>query len=279
MTVRAAVVAVALALSNALSAAGTLSAGSGEPAPSLALRDIDGREVRLDAFRGRTVIVNFWATWCAPCVAEMPSLERLRDALAEDGAEVLAVNLQENAARIRPFAEKLGLSMPLLRDHDGSARKAWDVRVFPTTFVVGPDQHLGGLSSGGLGMTDSGRKETIGGLSREFYHRLYQHYQKPEAWKWQKREEYGNRGQGTPALDGTNRTMWVFEPHVAEATFEAFVDEFEIPVVRNEWLDRKNGVKKDGERIASIIDSRMTFSPCVSRMCWTARRMTSASSS
>jgi len=142
VTVRAAVVAVALALSNALFAAGTLSAGSGEPAPSLALRDIDGREVRLDAFRGRTVIVNFWATWCAPCVAEMPSLERLRDALAEDGAEVLAVNLQENAARIRPFAEKLGLSMPLLRDHDGSARKAWDVRVFPTTFVVGPDQRI-----------------------------------------------------------------------------------------------------------------------------------------
>ena len=118
--------------------------------------------------------------------------------------------------------------------------------------VVGPDVHLGGLSSSGLGMTDSGRKAAIGGLSREFYHRLYEHYQKPEAWKWQKREEYGNRGQGTPALDGENRTMWVFEPHVAEATFEGFVKEFEIPVVRDEWLDRENGVKKDGERIVSI---------------------------
>ena len=93
-------------------------------------------------------------------------------------------------------------------------------RMGKTAIVVGPDVHLGGLSSGGLGMTDSGRKETIGGLSREFYHRLYEHYQKPDAWKWQKREDYGNRGQGTPALDGANRTMWVFEPHIAEATFE-----------------------------------------------------------
>ncbi|MGC1273786.1 MAG: FAD-dependent oxidoreductase [Planctomycetaceae bacterium] len=121
-----------------------------------------------------------------------------------------------------------------------------------TVVVVGPDKHLGGLSSGGLGMTDSGRKETIGGLSRDFYHRLYEHYQQPDAWKWQKREEYGNRGQGTPALDGANRTMWVFEPHVAEATFETFVKEFNIPVHRGEHLDRKTGVKKDGERITSI---------------------------
>jgi peroxiredoxin len=72
----------------------------------------------------------------------MPSLERLRAALATEGLEVLAVNLQENAARIRPFAERLGLSMPMLRDHDGSARSAWGVRVFPTTFVVGPDQRI-----------------------------------------------------------------------------------------------------------------------------------------
>ena len=141
-TTAAAVAILALGLCDPLIAAGRLSAGSGDPAPALALRDIDGREVRLDAFRGRTVIVNFWATWCAPCVAEMPSLERLRASLAGEGLEVLAVNLQENAARIRPFAEKLGLSMTLLRDHDGSARTRWGVRVFPTTFVVGPDQRI-----------------------------------------------------------------------------------------------------------------------------------------
>ena len=65
-----------------------------------------------------------------------------------------------------------------------------------------PDKHLGGLSSGGLGFTDTGNKAVIGGLSREFYHRVWKHYDSPAAWKWQKREEYGNKGQGTPAIDG-----------------------------------------------------------------------------
>ena len=60
----------------------------------------------------------------------------------------------------------------------------------------------------------------IGGLSREFYHRVWQQYQRPDTWKWQRREEYGNKGQGTPAIDGEQRTMWIFEPHVAEQVFE-----------------------------------------------------------
>ena len=89
--------------------------------------------------------------------------------------------------------------------------------------IVCPDKHLGGLSSGGLGFTDTGNKAVIGGLSREFYHRVWQHYRPPDAWKWQKREEYGNKGQGTPAIDGEQRTMWIFEPHVAEQVFEDLV--------------------------------------------------------
>jgi hypothetical protein len=121
-----------------------------------------------------------------------------------------------------------------------------------TVIIVSPDNHLGGLSSGGLGFTDTGNKAVIGGLAREFYHRVWLHYQKPEAWRWEKREQFGNKGQGTVALDGENRTMWIFEPHVAEQVFEDFVREYQIPVVRNEWLNRKNGVKKAGANIVSI---------------------------
>ena len=62
-----------------------------------------------------------------------------------------------------------------------------------SVLVVSPDKHLGGLSAGGLGFTDTGNKAVIGGLAREFYHRLYLHYQQDSAWKWQKREEYGNK--------------------------------------------------------------------------------------
>jgi hypothetical protein len=121
-----------------------------------------------------------------------------------------------------------------------------------TVIVVSPDKHLGGLSSGGLGWTDTGNKAVIGGLSRDFYHRIWQHYDQPEAWKQQKKEEYGNKGQGTAAIDGEQRTMWIFEPSAAEKVFESYVREFQIPVARDEWLDRKAGVKKDGARITSI---------------------------
>jgi hypothetical protein len=121
-----------------------------------------------------------------------------------------------------------------------------------TVIVVGPDRHLGGLSSGGLGFTDTGNKAVIGGLAREFYHRIWLHYQQPDAWRWQKPEEYGNKGQGTPAVDGAQRTMWIFEPHVAETVFEHLVREYRIPVARDEWLDRDGGVTKSAGRITAI---------------------------
>ncbi len=125
-------------------------------------------------------------------------------------------------------------------------------RMGKSVVVVSPDKHLGGLSSGGLGFTDTGNKAVIGGLSRDFYHRVWQHYDTAGAWRWQKKEEYGNKGQGTPAIDGEQRTMWIFEPHVAEQVFEDYVKEFDITVRRDEWLDRAKGVKKEGTRITSM---------------------------
>jgi hypothetical protein len=125
-------------------------------------------------------------------------------------------------------------------------------RLGKTVVIVGPDTHLGGLSSGGLGFTDTGNKAVIGGLSRDFYHRIWQHYDQAGAWTWQKREEYGNKGQGTPAIDGAQRTMWIFEPHAAEKVFEDLVKENQIRVDRNEWLDRATGVSKTGGRIGAI---------------------------
>lgn len=125
-------------------------------------------------------------------------------------------------------------------------------RMGKSVIVVCPDRHLGGLSSGGLGWTDTGNKAVIGGLAREFYHRVWKHYNTEDAWQWQTREEYGNRGQGTAAVDGEQRTMWIFEPHVAEQVFEGFVREYDIPVHCDQWLDREQGVKTDGARIVSI---------------------------
>jgi hypothetical protein len=133
-------------------------------------------------------------------------------------------------------------------------------RMGKSVIIVSPDKHLGGLSSGGLGFTDTGNKEVIGGLAREFYHRVFLHYQKDKVWVWQRREEYGNKGQGTPAIDGKERTMWIFEPHVAEAIFESFVKENNLKIFRNERLNREKGVKKVNGQIISITTlSGITF--------------------
>lgn len=125
-------------------------------------------------------------------------------------------------------------------------------RMGKSVIIVSPDKHLGGMTSGGLGFTDTGNKTVIGGLAREFYHRIYLHYDRPESWKWQKKEAYGNKGQGTPAVDGENRTMWIFEPHAAEKVFEDFVKENSIQVLRNEWLDREKGIVMKNGRIISF---------------------------
>ncbi|TCK80865.1 FAD-dependent oxidoreductase [Albibacterium bauzanense] len=126
------------------------------------------------------------------------------------------------------------------------------IRMGKSVILVSPDIHLGGLSSSGLGFTDTGDKTVIGGLARDFYHQIYLHYQSDSAWKWQKKEDYGNKGQGTSAIDGNERTMWIFEPHVAEEIFENFITNNNIKVYRDEWLDRENGVKLNNGKIISI---------------------------
>ncbi|HSL87225.1 MAG TPA: FAD-dependent oxidoreductase [Bacteroidales bacterium] len=126
------------------------------------------------------------------------------------------------------------------------------VRMGRTVLLVSPDLHLGGMSSSGLGFTDTGNKEVIGGLAREFYQLIYNHYQKPESWRWQKQSEYGNRGQGNPAIDGEKRTQWIFEPHVAEEAYETMIRENNITVLRDEWLDRDGGITMKNGRIISF---------------------------
>lgn len=125
-------------------------------------------------------------------------------------------------------------------------------RMGKSVLLVCPETHLGGLTAGGLGWTDSGNKAVIGGLSREFYHRVWKHYDNAKAWRWEKREAFGNKGQGTPAIDTTGRTQWIFEPHVAEKVYEDWMKELKIPIIRNAWLNRESGVKLTGDRITSI---------------------------
>ncbi len=118
-------------------------------------------------------------------------------------------------------------------------------RMEKSVVIVAPRGKLGGMTSSGLGWTDTGRKSVIGGFAREFYRRVKRHYDRPEAWRYQRRSEYRYYRPNDDA-------MWTFEPHVAEGIFEAYVKEYEIPVLRNDRLVRPGGVIKRGTTIAAI---------------------------
>lgn len=121
-----------------------------------------------------------------------------------------------------------------------------------SVIMVSPDKHLGGMSSSGLGFTDTGNKEVIGGLARRFYQLIYEHYEDSSAWRWQNKSDYGNVGQGNPAIDGDKRTMWIFEPLAAEESFERMIAGPNIRIMRNEWLDRDSGVIMRKGKILAI---------------------------
>jgi peroxiredoxin len=143
---------VAAFLAGAALAAGAagLRPWTGGAAPSLALQDLAGHEHRLADYRGKVVLVNFWATWCEPCRAEMPSMDRLRRSLAGQPFEVLAVNLAEPLSRIERFAGETPLGFPLLRDRDGMVGKAWGARVLPASYLVGRDGRIRYVAYGEL---------------------------------------------------------------------------------------------------------------------------------
>jgi hypothetical protein len=134
----------------------------------------------------------------------------------------------------------------------GVAAAVQAARMGKQAIIVGPDIHLGGLSSGGLGYTDAGNTKAVGGIAREFYEAIYAHYSNVSAWRWQTIETFENTGQGRRAHVDEEKAMWIFEPHVAESIFNTWMKHYNIPVYRNEWLDRKAGVTKQNGRIVSV---------------------------
>ncbi len=110
--------------------------------PPLVLKDLEDGEHALDALGGQVVLVNFWATWCPPCVKEIPSLQRLYARLRDRGFQVLAVDVGETAETVRTFAAPFEVTFPMLIDPDGVALKDWEVHGFPTSFVVDRAGHI-----------------------------------------------------------------------------------------------------------------------------------------
>lgn len=110
----------------------------GAPAPGFELSDLEGNAISLEGLRGRVVFVNFWATWCAPCRDEAPSLERLYRELRDERLEIVAVSIDENGARdeVQAFRDRYALSFPILLDPEQRVYSAFQATGVPETFLV-----------------------------------------------------------------------------------------------------------------------------------------------
>ena len=137
------------------------------PAPDFELLDIDGKVHRLSDYRGQVLIVNFWATWCPPCRAEMPSMQRAWEKVEPEGIQMLAINVGEDEETIFDFTADYPVNFPLPMDRDSTVVQAWPVRGLPTTFVVDPDGRLVYRAIGEREWDDAGLLDRVRALKLE----------------------------------------------------------------------------------------------------------------
>ena len=153
-----------LGSSSVIAAAAELSPWPRGATPSLVLRDLKGVTHDLVAYRGKVVLVNFWATWCEPCRDEMPSMQRLGQQLAGEPFAVLAVNADEPEARIRKFLSQTPLAFTILLDPEMRAARAWSARVLPASFLIDRDGRVRYAVRGDLDWTAPSVMSTIRAL-------------------------------------------------------------------------------------------------------------------
>lgn len=135
-------------------------------APDFELIDTDGNTHRLSDYRGKTVIINFWTTWCPPCREEIPSMNRAYEVLADENVEILAINMGEDEDTIFIFTADYPADFPLLLDREGAVIAEWPVKGLPTTYVVAPDGNIAYRAIGGREWDDPAFLEQIRALGR-----------------------------------------------------------------------------------------------------------------
>lgn len=145
----------ALMLVAGLATAKELKPWNGDRTPPFEVKDLSGRLHRLADYRGKVVLINFWATWCEPCRDEMPAMQALQSKLGDKSFVVLAVNVAESDVRVDDFLRTMALDFTVLHDRDSSVMKAWRVKALPASFVVGPDGRIQYSFTGDLEWTDN----------------------------------------------------------------------------------------------------------------------------
>jgi peroxiredoxin len=110
--------------------------------PDFSLRDMDGNTVRLSDFRGKIVLVNFWASWCGPCITEIPGLRELYAKMAGRPFEILGVNVKEGEFKVHKFSQLVAIPFPILLDESGGVFDDWNAQVLPTSYLLDPEGRL-----------------------------------------------------------------------------------------------------------------------------------------
>lgn len=149
-------------------------------APDFPLPDLEGNVQRLSDFRGKVVLLNFWATWCPPCRAEMPSMETLYQAYKGQGFEILAVSSDvQGAAIVQPFMEKYRLSFPALLDTTGRVNGMYGVRSIPTSYLLDRQGQVVSREIGARNWANAEARALIASLLEEPQQVLEDHAAKP----------------------------------------------------------------------------------------------------
>ena len=139
----------------------------GTPAPDFTLNDLDGAPVSLKDFRGKVLVVNFWATWCPPCRVEMPSMQRAWAAFQNEGIIFLGIDIGESEDRVVQFMADLGLDFPVLLDTESTVTNAWPVKGLPTTVVVDPQGRMVYRAIGAREWDDEGIVKQLRALKKK----------------------------------------------------------------------------------------------------------------
>jgi thiol-disulfide isomerase/thioredoxin len=136
------------AMGKRLSSLGFQTPTADLPAVDFSLKDLSGQDQNLGSYAGKVIFLNFWATWCGPCRAEIPSMEELYLELGNEGFVIIAVNSQEAGEQVAGFVENIGMSFPVLLDTDGRVGAAYSIRAIPTTYIVDPRGYILGRMVG-----------------------------------------------------------------------------------------------------------------------------------
>ncbi len=153
-------------LASALAQAGELAPYEGAPLPDFTLSDLQGNNHTLSNYRGKVVMVNFWATYCGPCIKEMPSMQRLKDKMSGKPFSILSVDMAEEKHDVKAFLtqHQIKIDFPVLLNPEGNVIEDWMISAVPTTFIIDPKGTIRYALFGGIEWDKEDVINTIDGL-------------------------------------------------------------------------------------------------------------------